>query len=54
MKKPLVTLNLYLPNAAKKREIKRKAKLLGKDENGKEMSVSKAVIQYFDSLENQG
>jgi hypothetical protein len=43
MKKQFVTLNLYLPNAAKKREIKRKAKAYGK-------SVSQAAIEFFDSL----
>lgn len=45
MKKPLITLNLYLPSAAKKREIKRKAKVLLKKK-----SVSQAVLDYFDSL----
>lgn len=44
MKKPLITLNLYLPSAAKKREIKRKAKALNKK------SVSQAVVDYFDSI----
>lgn len=44
MKKPLITLNLYLPSAAKKREIKRKTAALNKK------SVSQAVVDYFDSL----
>jgi hypothetical protein len=43
MKKPLVTLNLYLPNAAVKREIKRKAKAAGK-------SVSQSVIDLFAAI----
>lgn len=43
MKKPLTTLNLYLPSAAKKREIKRKVKALDK-------SVSQEVIDHFDSI----
>lgn len=43
MKKPLTTLNLYLPSAAKKREIKRKAKHLSK-------SVSQIVMDHFDTI----
>ena len=39
----LITLNLYLPTAAKKRDIKRKAKNMGK-------SVSQIVLDHFDSL----
>lgn len=43
MKKPLTTLNLYLPSARKKQEIKRKAKATNK-------SVSQIVIEHFDSI----
>ena len=43
MKKPLTTLNLYLTNARKKQEIKRKAKASNK-------SVSQIVIEHFDSI----
>lgn len=43
MKKAPVTLNLYLPTTAKKREIKRKAKALNR-------SVSEVVIAHFNSL----
>ena len=43
MKKPLTTLNLYLPSAAKKREIRKKARAYKK-------SVSQIVVEHFDRL----
>lgn len=45
MKKPPVTLNLYLPSHSKKCEIKRKAKAVDHKK-----SVSQVVVDYFDSL----
>ena len=43
----VVTLNLYLPSAAKKREIRKKAKVQKK-------SVSQIVVDHFDSLPHEG
>jgi hypothetical protein len=45
MRKPIITLNLYLPSHKKKLEIRRKAKALDPDK-----SVSQIVVDYFDSL----